>query len=167
MNRTSILPLALLAPLLLAAPEATEVSWDQLIPTTDEPLTNPPLPDAPLPEEADPQGPWSSPAPEAYGVVAELDGQTIKIPGFIVPLESDEGGLLNEFFLVPYFGACIHVPPPPPNQIVYVTVAEAFNLETMWEPYWIEGTMRTKSHVHAIGASAYSLEGTKIYPYEY
>jgi hypothetical protein len=161
MNRASILPLILAAPLLLAAPAATELSWDQLIPTTDVQLPVPP------PSDEGSQELWASPAPEAYGVVADLDGQTIKIPGFIVPLESDEGGLLNEFFLVPYFGACIHVPPPPPNQIVYVTVADAFNLETMWEPFWIEGTLRTKSHVHAIGASAYSLEGTKIYPYEY
>ena len=160
MSRNSILTLALVAPLLWAAPEVTELSWDQLIPASDAQLPVPPS----APEATDP---WASPAPEAYGVVAELDGQTIKIPGFIVPLESDEGGLLNEFFLVPYFGACIHVPPPPPNQIVYVTVADAFNLETMWEPFWIEGTLRTKSHIHAIGASAYSLEGTKIYPYEY
>lgn len=146
--------------LLFAAQDASELSWDELIPqvSLDPAEILPPTP----PEDSS-----ISPAPETYGVVEELDGRTVRIPGFIVPLESDEGGLLNEFFLVPYFGACIHVPPPPPNQIVYVTLENPFNLETMWEPYWIEGTLRTKSHVHAIGASAYSLEGTKVYPYEY
>lgn len=151
--------LATTATLLFAAQEASELSWDALIPQAQD-LSQPP-------QKAPQEDSLESPSPAAYGVVEALDGQTIKIPGFIVPLESDEGGLLNEFFLVPYFGACIHVPPPPPNQIVYVTLEDAFNLETMWEPYWIEGTIRTKSHTHAIGASVYSLEGTKVYPYEY
>jgi uncharacterized protein len=48
-------------------------------------------------------------------VVAELDGRLMKIAGYIVPAETTEDGKLKEFFLVPYFGACIHVPPPPPN----------------------------------------------------
>ena len=161
MKKVVVFLLAIAAPLLFAAPDVNEVSWDQLIPDGSLDLQPPPLGDE---EVVDP---WAIPSPEAYGVVEELDGQKIKIPGFIVPLESDEGGLLNEFFLVPYFGACIHVPPPPPNQIVYVTLEEAFNLETMWEPYWIEGTMRTKTHIHAIGASSYTLEGTKVYVYEY
>jgi len=150
--------IATAAALAVAAQNPSEISWDELVPQGALDLAPP--------AEA-PVDPSISPAPEAYGVVEELDGRRVKIPGFIVPLESDEGGLLNEFFLVPYFGACIHVPPPPPNQIVYVTLEKAFNLETMWEPYWIEGTLRTKSHVHAIGASAYSLEGTKVYLYEY
>ena len=148
------------ATLLFAAQNTTELSWDELIPQASRDLAIPPPAENPADSAV-------SPAPEAYGVVEDLDGRTIKIPGFIVPLESDEGGLLNEFFLVPYFGACIHVPPPPPNQIVYVTLEDPFNLDTMWEPYWIEGTLRTKSHIHAIGASAYSLEGTKVYAYEY
>ena len=146
--------------LAFAVQGASELSWDELIPQGMEDLASTPATQTPTDSSM-------SAAPEAYGVVENLDGETIKIPGFIVPLESDEGGLLNEFFLVPYFGACIHVPPPPPNQIVYVTLEDPFNLETMWEPYWIEGTLRTKSHVHAMGASAYSLEGTKVYPYEY
>ncbi len=70
------------------------------------------------------------PARPPAGVVRELDGQRVKIPGFVVPLESDEGGKMTEFFLVPYFGACIHVPPPPPNQIVYVTL-EKFSVFMM------------------------------------
>ncbi len=139
------------------AADPRELSWDELIP-----------PGAMVwPEEQDMNNPdaWASPVPGA--VVKELDGQQVRIPGFIVPLESDEGGLLAEFFLVPYFGACIHVPPPPPNQIVYVTVDPPFNLASMWEPFWIEGEMRTKGHTTVLGATAYSLTASKIEPYEY
>ena len=136
-----------------------EISWDQLIPQDSGTV----LPGAPAGAPPD----ASSPIPQAVGVVETLDGQAVRIPGFIVPLESDEGGLLAEFFLVPYFGACIHVPPPPPNQIVYVTVKPPFDLESMWEPFWIEGTMRTKGHASVIGTTAYSLEASKIEVYEY
>ena len=147
--------IALMAPVALSAADTPrEISWDELIPQ-----------DAALWSDAPPDA--SSPVPAAVGVVKELDGQAVRIPGFIVPLESDEGGLLAEFFLVPYFGACIHVPPPPPNQIVYVTVDPAFNLESMWEPFWIEGTMRTQGHASVIGTTAYSLEASTIEKYEY
>ena len=61
----------------------------------------------------------SQAAPNAP-VLEELNGQFVKIPGFVVPLEGT-AELTTEFLLVPYFGACIHVPPPPSNQIVYVT----------------------------------------------
>ena len=140
-----------------------EVSWDELVPENALAMES----EVQTGEVGENFDPWMSPAPEGFPIVESLNGQRIKLPGFIVPLESDEGGLLEEFFLVPYFGACIHVPPPPPNQIVYVTLDEAFNLESMWEPYWIEGTMRTKTFTSAIGASAYSLEGFKVYKYEY
>jgi hypothetical protein len=137
--------------------EAREISWDQLIPTGAAGYLSP----------GGETGGNSSPLPLAGGVVESLNGQAVRIPGFIVPLESDDGGLLAEFFLVPYFGACIHVPPPPPNQIIYVVVDPAFNLESMWEPFWIEGTIKTEGHASVIGTTAYSLTATKIEPYEY
>jgi len=56
-------------------------------------------------------------------VVKELNGQKVSIPGYLLPLEIT-GSSVTEFLLVPYFGACIHAPPPPPNQIVHVTYNE-------------------------------------------
>lgn len=141
-----------------AAPRV--LSWEELVPEGIVPG---------LPGGAEliwPEQPMQYP-PEFFAVNSELNDTEVRIPGFIVPLESDEGGLLNEFFLVPYFGACIHVPPPPPNQIVYVELDEAFNLESMWEPFWIEGTLKTENFTAAIGASAYTLRGTKVEKYEY
>ena len=98
--------------------------------------------------------------------VEELDGTFAKVPGFIVPLESDEGGLLTEFLLVPYYGACIHSPPPPPNQVVYVKLEEAFELTSMYQPYWITGTLRTQDYSGYLAESLYTMEGTDVEIYE-
>ena len=97
----------------------------------------------------------------------ELDGATVKIPGFIVPLDVGKDGLVAEFFLVPYFGACIHVPPPPPNQIVYVRMDKGIALDSIYEAYWITGKMKTNNKTTRLGAAAYQLAGTKIEIYKY
>jgi hypothetical protein len=75
----------------------------------------------------------------------ELDGATVRMPGYMLPLEF-EGKGVTEFLLVPWVGACIHTPPPPPNQIVHVTLDEgkAFDSSTGFEPVWIEGEMQTR-----------------------
>ncbi|MCR5813935.1 MAG: DUF3299 domain-containing protein [Desulfovibrio sp.] len=65
-------------------------------------------------------------------VNSSLQGQEIVLKGFVVPLERDADNNLCEFLLVPYFGACIHVPPPPANQIVHVRLPRAAKgIETM------------------------------------
>ena len=96
-----------------------------------------------------------------------LDGQYVKLPGYVVPLESDEGGVLSEFLLVPYFGACIHVPPPPPNQIVYVKLAKPFMLRSMADPYWVTGKINTKVWTSDIADSDYVLTADKIEIFEW
>ena len=160
--------LCLLALLTIAA-EAKEprtIMWDQMIPEAElQPAPLNPDPSSPqsMMQEEDLYGGWT------YGTtpVEELDGQYVKLPGFIVPLESDEGGLLDEFLLVPYFGACIHVPPPPPNQIVYVKLEKPYEVTDIWEPYWIVGTMRTQTYSGDIATSVYQIEGEDVERYEY
>ena len=95
-----------------------------------------------------------------------LDGQEVRIPGFIVPLELDKAGRVTEFFLVPYFGACIHVPPPP-NQMVYVVMKQGISLDSMYSAYWIAGRMKTESRSTALGAAAYTLSGTLAEEYKF
>jgi uncharacterized protein len=116
---------------------------------------------------ADPDDPTGTrPAATQFGtfdVVEELDGKTIRIPGFMVPFDINEMSEVSEFLLVPYFGACIHVPPPPPNQIVYVTTEEAVPFG--WEPVWLEGVLETKTNVNNLGSAAYTLNLTKLEPY--
>lgn len=96
-----------------------------------------------------------------------LDGQAVRLPGFIVPLEMDQEGRVTEFFLVPYFGACIHVPPPPPNQMVYVIMDRGISLDSMYSAYWITGTMATKQRDTSLGAAAYTLAGTLAEEYKF
>jgi len=97
----------------------------------------------------------------------ELDGKLVKIPGFIVPLDVAKDGTVSEFFLVPYFGACIHVPPPPPNQIVYVNAPKGIALDSIYEAYWITGTMTMQNKSTRLGAAAYSLSADKVEIYKY
>lgn len=94
--------------------------------------------------------------------------QKIRMPGFVVPLDAVRNGQ-REFLLVPYFGACIHTPPPPANQIVLVTPHPQLNLsktlESM-EVIWVEGELKESRTKTASGVSGYSLEAIQIYPYK-
>ena len=101
------------------------------------------------------------------GVVNELDGVVAKLPGFVVPLELTDDGMLEEFLLVPYFGACIHYPPPPPNQIVYVKLDEPANIESPYDPIWVIGELKTASHQSELASAGYTIAGGAIEEYEY
>ncbi len=102
-----------------------------------------------------------------FKVNEELAGREVRIPGFIVPLELDDDGLVTEFFLVPYFGACIHVPPPPANQMVFVRMAKGISLDSMYSAYWISGRMAIQSRRTSLGAAAYTLAGTAAEEYKF
>lgn len=91
-------------------------------------------------------------------IIPEMDGHNVRIPGFVVPLEFDDEQTITEFFLVPYFGACIHSPPPPPNQIIYVRAPKGIQLETLYDPFWISGKLSTKLVENTMATAAYSLE---------
>ncbi|BBR56091.1 MULTISPECIES: DUF3299 domain-containing protein [Pseudomonas] len=99
-------------------------------------------------------------------VVKALDGQWVKLPGYIVPLEVSEEGRTTEFLLVPYYGACIHVPPPPPNQIVHIVSEMGVRIEDLYQPYWIEGRMQVKATSSELADAGYQMEAEKIYAYE-
>ena len=97
-------------------------------------------------------------------VVGDLDGQRIRLPGFVVPLDF-EGTETSEFLLVPYFGACIHVPPPPSNQIVYVETVAGYPLKELFDPVWVTGEIRTEAHLNEVGDAGYTMQATIIEPY--
>ena len=82
----------------------------------------------------------------AGAVVIELDGASVKMPGYLLPLEFS-GHKVTEFLLVPWVGACIHTPPPPPNQIIYVVLDKenAFESRSIYEPVWVTGKMSTQA----------------------
>ena len=88
--------------------------------------------------------------------VDKLDGQFVKIPGYALPLELD-GVAVQEFLLVPYVGACIHVPPPPPNQIILVDYPEGLTKMKLFDPIWVSGEIKTVIVENFLATSAYSL----------
>lgn len=71
---------------------------------------------------------------------AALDGQTVRLPGYVLPLEIT-GKKVTEFLLVPWVGACIHTPPPPPNQIVHVRADAPFEVTSLFAPVWVTGRL--------------------------
>lgn len=97
---------------------------------------------------------------DGEAVNPELDGEQIRLAGFVAPLNY-HNGLLIEFLLVPTFGACIHVPPPPPNQTIVVTLSndEGLTPEEAWGAVWVEGTMKVVSSTTDLAAASYSLAG--------
>ena len=91
-------------------------------------------------------------------VVPELNNVAIRIPAFIVPLEFDDEQNITQFFLVPFFGACIHQPPPPPNQTIFAHYAKGFTLESIYDPLWVSGVMKTSTIENELATAAYSME---------
>lgn len=110
---------------------------------------------------------------QSQAVVGELDGQSIRMPGYVLPLEF-EGQKVTEFFLVPYVGACMHAPTPPPNQMVHVMSGDGIEIQGMYDPVWVAGQMsttgRTSEAMFSDGgleiSAGYSMEATDIEPYE-
>ena len=99
--------------------------------------------------------------------VDALNGENIKLPGFIVPLEFDDDNAVTQFFLVPYFGACIHMPPPPPNQMVLVEYPEGLEMEALYTPFWVSGELSIQITENDLGTSAYAMQMDSIEVYEY
>lgn len=95
----------------------------------------------------------------------ELDGSKVKIPGFVIPLEGD-ANTVTEFLLVPYFGACIHVPPPPPNQIIYVKFPKGAPVQQLWDVIYVIGTLKIETISHDLAQTGYLIEGTEIAEYD-
>jgi hypothetical protein len=98
-------------------------------------------------------------------VVEELGGQLIRIPGFVVPLEGD-GRTIGEFLLVPYFGACVHVPPPPSNQLIHVLPEQPIPGEWDMTPVWVVGELAVTRFDTSLGNAGYQLRALTVEAYE-
>ena len=101
---------------------------------------------------------------EGNEIAINLSGKEVKIAGYVTPL-SFNGENVVEFLFVPYHGACVHVPPPPANQIVYVSDAKGLKADNLYDPVWLTGTLRA-SPINTIVANAgYWIESAKVEPY--
>lgn len=95
----------------------------------------------------------------------KLDGKTVRVPGFVVPLDdaAEEGA---EFLLVPYYGACVHTPPPPPNQMAFVQMAGKRSVRLgLFDAIWMEGTLRVRNVDSPYGQVGFEIEGLSMKPY--
>jgi uncharacterized protein len=101
---------------------------------------------------------------KAPGELQALDGKEVKIPGFMVPLEDNQKAV-TEFLLVPSPQACIHVPPPPPNQMVLVNMDPSAQSKVEFGPIWVVGKLSLKSKRHMYGESSFQMTGMRIEPY--
>lgn len=95
-----------------------------------------------------------------------LNGAYIKMPGYIIPWDVTSAGVTS-FILVPYVGACIHVPPPPPNQLVFVTTETPWPNDMLWEPVWVIGHMKSEFQTTEIAEIGYSLTADKMEVFEW
>ena len=151
-----------------SAGAARTLGWEALVPAEWDPMKDLKGLNLSILSDADPRATaalaklreaWDN-APINPAVV----GQTVRLPGYLVPLEETKDGL-KEFLLVPYFGACIHSPPPPANQIVHVLPkVPAKGLRSM-DTVWVTGVLtgaRTDSYM---GMSGYRIEATQVAPY--
>lgn len=103
---------------------------------------------------------------EMPDALRKLNGVEVRIPGFMVPLEDTETKV-TEFLLVPYFGACIHTPPPPPNQMAHVLMQRSQAVEVnLWDPIWIIGTLKIESVESPYGMVGFQVTGQRIMPYD-
>ncbi|MDW6091748.1 DUF3299 domain-containing protein [Vibrio rhizosphaerae] len=109
----------------------------------------------------------NTPAKQSHvgDVRPDLDGKFVKIPGFVIPLEGDDQ-TITEFLLVPYFGACIHVPPPPPNQIIYVKFPKGAPVQELWDIIYVVGKLRAEPVSSDVADAGYKIEGSRIEPYD-
>ena len=98
-------------------------------------------------------------------IVEEYLNIKIRIPGFIVPLEGEDQ-TITEFFIVPFFGACLHMPPPPPNQIIHAEYKDGVELANLYDAFWFEGTLTSKMISNDLGASAYAMNIHSVFRHE-
>jgi hypothetical protein len=151
-----------------AAATPRTINWDLLVPAGWDPFKDFKALDLGSLSDGDPRASelmakmrkaWDN-AP----VNPALVGQVVRIPGFVVPLEEGKAGM-SEFLLVPYFGACVHTPPPPSNQIIHVLPkAPARDLRSM-DTVWVTGVLTTLQTDSYMGTASWRLAASSVLPY--
>ncbi|WP_461534903.1 DUF3299 domain-containing protein [Spongorhabdus nitratireducens] len=146
----------------IAKPSASRtIGWDELMPPVDEAVVARYKSGAMTMEDVEDYM-------ERLGqtAVQQLDAVKVRLPGYLVPLNIDAKQMATELLLVPSAGACIHVPPPPPNQTVFVRMAEGIKVtEAGYTPYWIEGVMTVNRNETKYTDSLYEIKVTKLEEY--
>ncbi|MDA8747757.1 DUF3299 domain-containing protein [Litoreibacter sp.] len=149
-----------LVPSIARAEDLIELDWEDLLPENQSSI--PYALRSLLPH--DESAPLSSQQPASSGVRGDWNGKTVRLPGFIVPIDYSGSGV-TAFILVPYVGACVHVPPPPANQLVFVTTPTPYESDGMFEAVNVTGTFGVSSLRTHLADTGYALSADKIEPY--
>ena len=165
LNRRSALMLfsgALATPKTALAATPKEITWDDLLPA-GVPYSEI-IGEGELDEVNDTWNPIYD--ENATKLNESLDGSYIKMPGFIIPFDIGVKGV-TEFMLVPYMGACIHMPPPPANQLVMVNAKTPWPSDDLWNPVWVIGMMRMQLQTTDLGQTGYAIVADQMEVYEW
>lgn len=165
LNRRSALMLfsgALATPKTALAATPKEITWDDLLPV-GVPYSEI-IGEGELDEVNDTWNPIYD--ENATKLNESLDGSYIKMPGFIIPFDIGVKGV-TEFMLVPYTGACIHMPPPPANQLVMVNAKTPWRSDDLWNPVWVIGMMRMQLQTTDLGQTGYAIVADQMEVYEW
>lgn len=139
-----------------AVADAREIEWAELMPADEAAAWQE--------DQASIDHAGAAPADtfRSEATVGGLDGEDVRIAGFVVPVETSAEGKLVEFFLVPYFGACIHVPPPPANQIIYGRLDEPIEMVDIWDAFWMEGQLNVEDVSNETADAAYTMDVSSL-----
>ena len=140
----------------------TEITWEQLLPESAQGTAGAGLSGVVQHDQLQGAQPL---APENMELVTTWAGQRVRLPGYAVPLEFD-GTKVTSFLLVPYLGACIHVPPPPPNQIVFVRTREPIEIEEMFDAVYATGTFEADLTPTELAQVGYRIVDATVEYYE-
>lgn len=174
------IPTGLLLMALLASPPAVEmvraasdgvfkeIKWEMLIPKGWDPARQFKALDLSRLSDADPKAmdalqamrtAWDNAPAEP-----SMNGRNVRIPGFMIPLDKT-GESVRTFLLVPYFGACIHSPPPPSNQMIQVVLAKPVSGYRSMDAVWVNGSLDVERSDSPWGKTAYVLKALKVEAY--
>ena len=147
---------------------ARQIEWDDLMPADWDPMKGVQTLQLMSLGDGDPRASAAleklKKAWDQAPVVPAMDKQHVVIAGFAVPLDA-EGTNVHEMLLVPYFGACIHTPPPPANQVIHVILPKPAKGVRMMDTVWITGTLHVATATTSLGPSGYQLDGESVAPY--
>lgn len=97
--------------------------------------------------------------------VEKLHGERVSLPGYVVPMEFDGQTRMSEFLLVPYFGACIHTPPPPANQVIHALSDEPIEIEDTYYPIILTGILSVETIVSDLAEAGYRIDVESVAPF--
>lgn len=143
----------------LRAEDVIDLEWEDLLPKDQ--ATIPPSLRGILPHD---QSDLAASQPRSTGIRTDWNGRIVRLPGFIVPIEYKGTGV-TAFILVPYVGACVHVPPPPANQLVFVTTGQPYESKGLFEPVNVIGMFGAASTSTQLAEIGYALSAELIEPY--